>query len=504
MILALWEGLARLYPGSFVIAGPWDVAQHLWDNTGRLARATWATTSAAIAGFVIGNLVAVLLAAFAFWLPRSERAITMLALLVFCLPLVATGPILRVLFGPGAGPQVTLAALAVYYTTYLAMLVGLRAIPQSWSDLNATYGRGRWSELIHMRAPACIPYLIAGLQIAAPVAFLGAMVGEFTGAEQGLGVLTLQAMRGLDVTASWSIALLATAISMLAYSLFGRMAVWLAPDRPALLLSNRPKGASRGFWSRLAGGLGICVLVLLLWQGAMDIFGLNSFFAKRPGDVWSYLVSGSDAAQARETLFAALLQTLSLTAMGYLAGLAMGAGLAMVVALAPVLAGAVLPLAVTLRAVPIITTAPLLVLALGRGTFGTVSIVAVMIFFPTLVACAQGLRQMPGQVADVFQSYGASRFRVLIWAQIPAMWPAFFAAARMAIPAALLAATTTEWLATGKGIGNLMALTATTSNYNMLWSATAVLALVAVICYLLVERLERRVLSHYAREQLSR
>ena len=75
-----------------------------------------------------------------------------LALLVFCLPLVATGPILRVLFGPGDGPQVTLAALAVYYTTFLPLLVGLRAAPASWFDLVRSYGRGRLTELVQVRA----------------------------------------------------------------------------------------------------------------------------------------------------------------------------------------------------------------------------------------------------------------------------------------------------------------------------------------------------------------
>lgn len=98
---------------------------------------------------------------------------------------------------------------------------------------------------------------------------------------------------------------------------------------------------------------------------------------------------------------------------GYLAGLLLGAGVATVLVLLPELVRTVLPIAVALRSIPIITTAPLIVLALGRGVAGTVTIVAVMIFFPTLVACLQGLRQTPGQVRDVFNSYAAGRFRLL-------------------------------------------------------------------------------------------
>ena len=74
----------------------------------------------------------------------------------------------------------------------------------------------------------------------------------------------------------------------------------------------------------------------------------------------------------------------------------------------------------------------------------------------------QGLRQTPAQVLDMFDSYEAGRWSRLRHAQIPAMMPAFFAAARMAVPAAILAATTAEWLATGTGMGGLIALTAST------------------------------------------
>ena len=83
-----------------------------------------------------------------------------------------------------------------------------------------------------------------------------------------------------------------------------------------------------------------------------------------------------------------------------------------------------------------------------------------MTFFPTLVACSQGLRQTPGQVLDFYAVYDVSRVRTLVSAQVPAMVPAFFAAARIAVPATLLAATVAEWLATGTGTGNLMALSA--------------------------------------------
>jgi sulfonate transport system permease protein len=354
-----------------------------------------------------------------------------------------------------------------------------------------------------VRAMASLPYLVAGLQIAAPAAFLGAMVGEFTGAERGLGVLTLRAMRGLDVTATWSIAAVAALVAIAAYALAGRVGAWLVPDRPALILASPGASTRAPPWRRAAGGLLTAAAILLAWHLAMEWAGLPRFFAKRPGDVWAFLVTAPDAAGHRATLLSALGGTLAMALPGYLAGLLLGAGLAAMVFLSPLFSAAALPLGIALRSIPIVTTAPLIVLALGRGVTGSVTIVAVMIFFPTLVACLQGLRQAPGQVLDVFESYAAGPWRRLWLACVPAMLPAFFAAARMAVPAAILAVTVTEWLATGRGIGNLMALTASTSDYNMLWSATLLLTLSSVAATLAVGAAERLVLARFAPEQVA-
>ncbi len=497
--LLIWQAVARL-TGGFILAGPWEIAGWILGNAGLVFRATSTTLSAGAAGFLLGNLAAVGLAVLVLLAPRAERLVSGLALLIFCLPFVATGPILRVLMGPGPGPQIVVAALAVYYTTYLALLVGLRAAPASWFDLVKSYGRGRAAELVRVRARACVPYLIAGLQIAAPAAFLGAMIGEFTGAERGLGVLTLKAMRQLDAPATWGIATVASGVAILAYLALGALGRRLSAP-PALLLAPPPAPGRRRSW--LPAPL-VLLAALLLWQGSMDLAGLSPFFAKRPADVWTFLVSAPEAADNRAVLGLAFVQTMILTLPGYVAGLALGAGLAALVTLRPRLAAIVLPPAIALRSIPIVTTAPLIVLALGRGATGTITLVAVMIFFPTLVACLNGMRQVPVQVSDVFASYAAGPRHLLRHAQVPAMLPAFFAAARMAVPAALLAATVSEWLATGIGMGSLMALSHSTSAYGMLWSAVVVLSLTAVLFYLAVERLEQAALRIFGPEQLAR
>ncbi|WP_295047778.1 ABC transporter permease [uncultured Paracoccus sp.] len=498
-LLALWQGLA-LAGGGWLLAGPVQVADWLWSNPGLAGRAVAATMGNAAWGFVLGNGAAIGLAAIAALWPRSLAVVAGLALVVFCLPLIATGPILRVLMGPGSGPQIVLAALAVYYTTLIPLLAGLRAMPQAWLDLVHSYGRGRWTELVHVRARAALPYLLAGLQISAPAAILGAMVGEFTGAERGLGVLTIRFTRDLDVPALWAVAALAAGLSMAVYAGIGWLGRRAVADPPPVILAAPPRLVQGSPARRTAQAALLAALVLALWWAG--VAGLNPFFAKRPPEVAAALLWAPDAATMRATLGAALAQTASLALPGYVAGLALGASLAVLLALRPGLAALTVPLAVALRSIPIVTTAPLIVLLLGRGATGTVSLVALMVFFPAFVACQQGLAQAPGPILDLFRSHAAGPLRQMLHVRIPAMLPALFASARMSVPAAVLAATVIEWLATGRGLGSLMALSASVSDYRMLWLTMVAVTLLSAALYGCVAWAERRVLAVMAPEQV--
>lgn len=506
VVIGLWELLGRtLLAGRHLIGVPSGIVAKVVENAELYGRGLWFTTREALFGYLLGNAAALLLALLVVLLPGLERMVLRLALVVYCLPLVALGPLLRLVYGFGDGPQITLAALAVYYLTLVPLLVGLRAVPRSWLELTASYGRGRWTTLVTVRARAALPYLMAGLQASVPAAFLGALVGEFTGAERGIGVLSILALRTLDTDGLWALMLLSAAVSLLGYAIVSVIARRLTPEQPTVLLTPPGSDPRLPLWRRLlqgvGGGIATAVVVLGAWIGLFELFGLNPYFAKRPWDVWEWMVSSPSAAQHRGEMLEAVTQTASVAIPGYFAGLLMGVLLAAVFALSSGVRRALTPVAVALRCVPIIAVAPLLVGALGRGSFGTAVVVAIMTFFPTLVSCLYGLRQLPGQVADVFATYATSSTRVLLLGRLPAMAPAFFASARIAAPTAVLAATVAEWLATGTGLGNMMAVDAATSRYTSLWSTVVVVTLIALAAYALVELVERWVLAVLAPEQ---
>src|SRR5699024_9827927 len=169
-------------------------------------------------------------------------------------------------------------------------------------------GRGRWTTLVAVRARAALPYLMAGLQASVPAAFLGALVGEFTGAERGLGVLSILALRSLDTNGLWALMLLSTVVSLIGYALVSGLARRLTPEQPAVLLSpggGARRGGARRWFAPLGMAALTAVIVFAAWVVVFEVVGLDPYFAKRPWDVWEWLVSSPDAAANRAELITA-------------------------------------------------------------------------------------------------------------------------------------------------------------------------------------------------------
>lgn len=201
-------------------------------------------------------------------------------------------------------------------------------------------------------------------------------------------------------------------------------------------------------------------LVWGLWVAFLQVFGLSSFFAKSPTDVWHYLfsgtgsgttVSGADAAANRHEIITAMGTTARDAALGYLFGTVVAVGVAMSVVGSRLVERTLMPVAIALRSVPLVAMTPLIALVFGRGLLAVTLIAGIVTFFPTLVNVVAGLRAAPALAVDVVLAYGGRSTAVLRRVALPAALPSLFASARIAVPGALLGAVLAEWLATGKG-----------------------------------------------------
>ncbi len=236
LVVGLWELLAyTLFAHSHLVPPPQQVLVTIVHDP---SFAMWpnvvTTCEEAGVGFVWGNLAAVVLALLFVQVPFAEKALLRVVLASYCMPIIAIGPVLEIVQS-GTAPQSTLAGLSVVFTTLVGCLVGLRGADATSLDLVRAYGGGRWSQLVKVRIRAALPSAFAGLAISGPAAVLGAIVGEYLGASQGLGVALISANENLDSRRAFAIALVATALAGAAYvavSVIGRLCTSWAPRRP--------------------------------------------------------------------------------------------------------------------------------------------------------------------------------------------------------------------------------------------------------------------------------
>ncbi|MCU1375246.1 MAG: putative transporter, permease protein [Actinomycetia bacterium] len=235
--LVLWQLLATFVLDKSVgVPAPTDIlSQMRHDGFSFYWRNAATTMSAAFKGWIWGNLLAIALAMLVLIAPIIEKPLIQLGVTTYCLPVVAIGPIFAIVFN-GETPKVILAAMLCFFTTLIGMLVGLRSADKTSLDLIHAYGGGAWDKLFKVRLRASLPSLFAALRIAAPSAVLGAIIGEYLGAERGLGVTMINAQSSLEVSRTWALAVVATAAAGGAYgvtTLLGRLLTPWAPKGAA-------------------------------------------------------------------------------------------------------------------------------------------------------------------------------------------------------------------------------------------------------------------------------
>lgn len=227
VVVAWWVASRTLFTASGAIPHPGAVLARFGSATARsdTVQNLSGTLAAAGEGYLVGNVVALLLAALVLLVPRLEQVVTQVAIVTYCLPLVAVGPILVIVAGRDApqGASVTLAALSVFFTTVVGALLGLRAAPRTSLDLVAAYGGGRLTQLRLVQLVAALPNLFAALKIAAPAAFLGAVLAEYLGSgdDRSLGRALIAAQSASDAPQLWFLALVSGAVAGLAYAVIG-------------------------------------------------------------------------------------------------------------------------------------------------------------------------------------------------------------------------------------------------------------------------------------------
>lgn len=212
-VMVIWEvmvGISNI--PVYLLPAPSDILTTLFVNLAMYARGALITFSEALIGLILGTFAGIAAALLLGIWPRLEQGVMTLAILIKSTPLVAIAPLLTIWLGFGFLPKIIITALLTFFPVLVNYLTGLQATDPALLDIFRSWNANRREVFINVRSPNALPYLFAAMKVSGPLALIGAVVAEWTGASGGLGRIMWLAYANLNLPLLFgAVFLLATA-----------------------------------------------------------------------------------------------------------------------------------------------------------------------------------------------------------------------------------------------------------------------------------------------------
>ncbi len=193
-VLGLWELIVRLaHVPNYLLPAPSQILAEIVESIGPLLLDTAVTMLESVLGFIVGCGIGIAVAVLFAHSTLAERAFYPYAIALKTIPIVAIAPLLILWFGNGIPAKVVMAALICFFPAIVNTTIGLKSVSPAALDLFGSLSASRWQILWKLRFPMALPYIFSALKIASTLAVIGAIVGEMSGANVGLGYTLLMA-----------------------------------------------------------------------------------------------------------------------------------------------------------------------------------------------------------------------------------------------------------------------------------------------------------------------
>ena len=199
-ILAAWEMACRGFAiPDFILPMPTQIISVAVSQAGLLLPHAGITALEVLIGILISLAVAVPLSVVMFAHPSVENTIAPFLVASQAVPVFAIAPLLVVWLGYGIASKVLMAAIIIFFPITVTLLEGFKSCDQEYRILFHLMGAGFWKSMRLLYWKWALPHFFAGLKVGVSVATIGAIIGEWVGAQQGLGYLMIQANARLKV-----------------------------------------------------------------------------------------------------------------------------------------------------------------------------------------------------------------------------------------------------------------------------------------------------------------
>ena len=218
LVLGVWEGLVKFFEvPQFILPAPSNVAMGLYRGvlSGIYLDHIGITLLETVLGFALGCILAFVFGTLVALSRRVEYFLYPFIVMFQAMPKVALVPLIIVWCGLGLASKVVSAALVAFFPLMVNTIVGLRSAEEDRINLMRSLAASRWQIFWMLQLPNALPYIFAGLEIAMIFALIGAIVAEFVGAQQGLGMLMQSMNFSMDVAGQFSVLLILATLGLI-------------------------------------------------------------------------------------------------------------------------------------------------------------------------------------------------------------------------------------------------------------------------------------------------
>jgi putative hydroxymethylpyrimidine transport system permease protein len=227
VVILIWQGVASLPSiDNLTLASPVETWHALVRDHSLLFSEAGVTAVEIVLGLAISVVLGVALAVAMHLVQPLRDAAYPLLLASQAIPIVVLAPLFILAFGYGIGPKLAIIALICFFPIVVVMLDGLRSVDPDLLKLMRSLGASRLARLWKAELPASLPYLFSGLRLAAVFSVIGAVFGEWAGADRGLGRLVLLANNQLQTPRVYAGIVLLTVMAIALFA-FVSLVEWI-------------------------------------------------------------------------------------------------------------------------------------------------------------------------------------------------------------------------------------------------------------------------------------
>lgn len=207
---------------SFLVPSPSEIATSLWESRSLIADNAWTTVQEILLGFLCAVAVGLGFAVVLHLSTTLRLSFYPLIVASQTIPIIVIAPVLVVWLGYGIGPKLAIVTLICFFPIAVNTFDGLRSVDPEATKMMRTLDASRRQVLWRVEMPTALPFFFSGARLAAVFAPIGAIFGEWAGADSGLGHMILLDNGQLETARVFAAALVLTAIAL---ALFGLLAL---------------------------------------------------------------------------------------------------------------------------------------------------------------------------------------------------------------------------------------------------------------------------------------